>query len=415
MEKDKVRPIIIGICGGPLTGKSDLAKKISESVFPYYKVCIIHMSDYYKILTEEESKNKENYNFDKPNAIDFDLLISNIEMLINNKPVQLPKYDMVKYQREYEKEERKECQVIILEGIFSFYLDKIMNLMDLKIFIDVDKDIQLSRIIYKDLFDKNRELHSIIEKYHRYIKPGYNEYILPKIKLADIILHKVDETSIYIVSEYIRMQLHKILKEKDVFSFINEIIDQKYNYYNGKIILETEKSFVDFIKQIFLDFLNSKLVLGFIPYIRNKMISKLSSLLMKYLENNGGEVTVKRVDTLILDSDNIDNFEYKSKKYIFFYKTSILSDDDIKIPKKILSENKTCTLVIFTIFLAPKYADLILSKEINSTVITTIYFSDFFIKYENIIKSNETMFKDLEFKKLVIEKFKKDFNYERNE
>ena len=152
MEKDKVRPIIIGICGGPLTGKTELAKKISESVFPDYKVCIIHMSDYYKILTEEESKNIENYNFDKPNAIDFELLITNIEKLINNKPVQVPKYDMVKYQREYEKEEIKECQVIILEGIFSFYSDKILNLMDLKIFIDVDKDIQLSRIIYNDLF-----------------------------------------------------------------------------------------------------------------------------------------------------------------------------------------------------------------------------------------------------------------------
>ena len=45
--------------------------------------------------------------------------------------------------------------------------------MDLKIFIDVDKDIQLSRIIYKDLFDKNRELHSIIEKYHRYININF--------------------------------------------------------------------------------------------------------------------------------------------------------------------------------------------------------------------------------------------------
>ena len=415
MEKDKVRPIIIGICGGPLTGKTELAKKISESVFPDYKVCIIHMSDYYKILTEEESKNIENYNFDKPNAIDFELLITNIEKLINNKPVQVPKYDMVKYQREYEKEEIKECQVIILEGIFSFYSDKILNLMDLKIFIDVDKDIQLSRIIYKDLFDKNRELHSIIEKYHRYIKPGYNEYILPKIKLADIILHKVDETSIYIVSEYIRMQLHKILKEKDVFSFINEIIDQKYNYYNGKIILETEKSFIDFIKQVFLDFLNSKLVLGFIPYIRNKMVSKLSSLLMRYLKNNDGEMTVKRVDSLIMDNDNLENIDYKTKKYIFYYKTSILSDDDIKIPKKILAENKACTLVIFTIFLAPKYADLILCKEINSTVITSIYFSDFFIKYENIIKSNETIFSDAEFKKIIIEKFKNDFNYERNE
>jgi len=145
------------------------------------------------------------------------------------------------------------------------------------------------------------------------------------------------------------------------------------------------------------------------------MVSKLSSLLMRYLKNNDGEMTVKRVDSLIMDNDNLENIDYKTKKYIFYYKTSILSDDDIKIPKKILAENKACTLVIFTIFLAPKYADLILSKEINSTVITSIYFSDFFIKYENIIKSNETIFSDAEFKKIVIEKFKNDFNYERNE
>jgi hypothetical protein len=320
---------------------------------------------------------------------------------------------MLTYQRSYEKEKTSDCQVVIIEGIFSFYLDKILNLMDLKIFIDVEKDIQLSRIIYQDLFVKKRELHSIIEKYHKFIKPGYNEYIEPKIKLADIILHKVDNTSINIVSEYLRMQLHKILKEKDVFSFTNEIIDQKYSYYDGKIIVESDKGFVEFIKQVFLDFLNSKLEEGYIPYIRNKMITKLSSLLFKYLKNNEREFTVKKVDTLLFDTDELDNFDYKSKKYIFFYKTSILSNDDIIIPRKILSENKSCTLVVFTIFIAPKYADLILSKEINSTVITTIYFSDFFIKYENIIKSNQTLFNDEKFKSLLVEKFKLDYNYEK--
>ena len=413
MEKESIRPIIIGICGGPLTGKTELAKKILESILKDYKVCIIHMSDYYKILSEEEFKNKENYNFDKPGAIDFDLLYSNLEQIINNKPIYLPKYNMLTYQRSYEKEKTSDCQVVIIEGIFSFYLDKILNLMDLKIFIDVEKDIQLSRIIYQDLFVKKRELHSIIEKYHKFIKPGYNEYIEPKIKLADIILHKVDNTSINIVSEYLRMQLHKILKEKDVFSFTNEIIDQKYSYYDGKIIVESDKGFVEFIKQVFLDFLNSKLEEGYIPYIRNKMITKLSSLLFKYLKNNEREFTVKKVDTLLFDTDEPDNFDYKSKKYIFFYKTSILSNDDIIIPRKILSENKSCTLVVFTIFIAPKYADLILSKEINSTVITTIYFSDFFIKYENIIKSNQTLFNDEKFKSLLVEKFKLDYNYEK--
>ena len=415
MEKDNIRPIIIGICGGPLTGKTELAKRIQDSILPEYKACIIHMSDYYKILSEEEFKTKEAYNFDRPQAIDFELLISNLDLLINHRPVQLPKYDMITYQRTYSEKGINDCEVIILEGNFSFQNDKIFNLMDLKIFIDVDKDIQLSRIIYKDLFIKNRKLHTIIEKYHKFIKPGYNEFILPKRKFADIILQKVDKTAIDIVGGYLRMQLHKIFQENDVFSFINEIVDQKYSYYDGKIIVENEKIFVDFIKQVFIDFVNLKIEIGYIPHIRNKMISKLSFLLMRYLQNNEGELTIKRVDTLLFDNDNIENIDFKTKKYIFFYKTSILSDDDIKIPKQILAQNKSCTLVIFTIFIAPKYADLILSKEINSTVITTIYFSDFLIKYESIIKNNETVFNDKEFKKLMVEKIKNDYNYERNE
>ena len=174
-----------------------------------------------------------------------------------------------------------------------------------------------------------------------------------------------------------------------------------------------EKRFLDFIKQVFLDFLNMKLESGFIPYIKTKLVSMLSSPLIKYLKNNDREFTIKRVDKLLFDSDDMDNLELKDTKYIFFFKTSILSLDDIKIPKKILNDNKSCTLVILTIFIAPKCADLILSKEINSTVITTIYFSDFFIKYENIIKNNETIFNDKDFKQLIVEKFKMDFNYDK--
>ena len=59
---------------------------------------------------------------------------------------------------------------------------------------------------------------------------------------------------------------------------MNEITDRKYSYYNRKIIVENEKSFVSFIKQVLLDLLNSKSEKGFILYIRKKMISKLCSL-----------------------------------------------------------------------------------------------------------------------------------------
>ena len=193
METNNIRPFLIGICGGSSTGKSLLSEEISSLINSEYKVCKISLVNYYKNLSKEDYMRKEKYNFDKPEAIDFALLYSNLESLLNKKPIILPKYNINTYLREEPREEVKNCDVIILEGIFCFYEEKIRNLIDLKIFIDVDKDIQLSRIIYRDIFEKNRELKDIIIKYHKYIKPSFNEYILPTRKYADIILQKVNK------------------------------------------------------------------------------------------------------------------------------------------------------------------------------------------------------------------------------
>ena len=88
-----------------------------------------------------------------------------------------------------------------------------------------------------------------------------------------------------------------------------------------------------------------------------------------------------------------------------------MSESDIEGPQYILSKNKDCNLVIFSIILAPKYADLLLSKEITNTLFSTVYFSDFFIKFEKIIKGNEDVFNDKEFKQLFFEKVKSEINY----
>ena len=56
-----------------------------------------------------------------------------------------------------------------------------------------------------------------------------------------------------------------------------------------------------------------------------------------------------------------------------------------------------------------------MSKEITNTLFSTIYFSDFFIKFEKIIKGNEDVFNDKEFKKLFFEKVKREFNYSNEE
>ena len=420
MEANNIRPFLIGICGGSSTGKTLLLEEISSSIKSEYKVCKISIVDYYKNLSPEDYKKKEIYNFDKPDAIDFELLYSNLQSLLNKKPTKLPKYDMTTYFREDEKEEVLSCDVIIIQGIFCFYEEKIRNLIDLKIFIDVDNDIQLSNIIFRDIFEKNRELIDIIKKYHKYVKPCYNKYILPTRKYADIILQKVDKktSAIEIVSEYLRMQLNKMSKNDDsldLFSFMYEIIDSKYQYYDGKILVENDRLFVAFIKELFQDFVHKVLDENLIPFMREKLINMLISLLIRDLKMKRDAFYMPEIHLLLFDDENLEKYNFKNYKNIFYFKMSILSENDIEGPKYILSKNKDCNLFIFSIFLAPKYADLLLSKEINTTLFSTIYFSDFFIKFEDIIKGNFTIFKNKEFKDLFLEKIKNDFEYEKED
>ena len=359
MEQSNIRPFLIGICGGSLCGKNYLLEKIAKSIDSEFKICKISMVNYYKNLSNEDYKRKDDYNFDKPDAIDFNLLFSHLNSLLNKKPTKLPKYDINTCIRQDDQEEVNQCHVIMLEGIFAFYEERIRNLMDLKIFIDVDKDIQLSRIIYKDIFENGRELENIIRKYHKYVKPSYTKYILPTRKYADIILQKPGEKNCAgeIVSEYLRMQLSKMVnnQECELFSFINEIIDPKYQYFDGKILVENEKIFVPFIKEVFQDFIVGKLDADLIPYIREKMVNMLFSLLIRDIKKKMGEFSNPEDLLLLSDEDNLEKYnDFKSYKNIYYFKTVILSESDIEGPQFILTKNKDCNLVIFSIILAPK-------------------------------------------------------------
>ena len=66
-----------------------------------------------------------------------------------------------------------------------------------------------------------------------------------------------------------------------------------------------------------------------------------------------------------------------------------------------MSKNKDCNIIICSIFLAPRFAHLLLGKQMNSILFVTLYFSEFFIKYEKIINDDTLVFNDEELKKLV--------------
>uniref|UniRef100_A0A3B3C137 Uridine-cytidine kinase 1 like 1 n=1 Tax=Oryzias melastigma TaxID=30732 RepID=A0A3B3C137_ORYME len=92
---------VIGLCGGSASGKTTVARKIIEALdVPW--VVLLSMDSFYKVLSPEEQIQAANsdYNFDHPDAFDFDLLTHTLRKLKQGKSVKIPVYDFTMHGRQ---------------------------------------------------------------------------------------------------------------------------------------------------------------------------------------------------------------------------------------------------------------------------------------------------------------------------
>jgi uridine kinase len=86
-----------------------------------------------------------NYNFDLPEAVDWELFLSGLEDLLAGKPFNRPQYDSRLKIRSEDTVKVHPTEVIIVEGHLIFNNPDLLKHFDLKVFIDTDDDVRLSR------------------------------------------------------------------------------------------------------------------------------------------------------------------------------------------------------------------------------------------------------------------------------
>jgi len=203
---------VIGIAGGSASGKTSVAKKIIEGLdIPY--VVLLQMDSFFKGVDSEEDKLRAktgDYNFDCPAALDWDLMVKVLTKLKAGKAAKVPFYSFVEHRRIPSKsEDVYGASVLIFDGIMALYEPRLLDLMDMKVFVDTDADIRLARRIMRDISERGRQLPDILNQYNKHVKPGYNQYIGPTICNADVVIPRGRENHIAIklIIQHIKKQL----------------------------------------------------------------------------------------------------------------------------------------------------------------------------------------------------------------
>ncbi|KAI8374076.1 uridine kinase [Choanephora cucurbitarum] len=205
-------PYMIGIAGGSASGKTSVAERILKNLnVPW--VVIISMDSFYNILSPEDSKlaHQNRFDFDHPSALDYDLLYETLIKLKEGKSVTVPIYNFSTHSREEKTTTIYGANVIIFEGILALYDKRIRDLMDVKIFVDTDADIQLARRLQRDTLLRGRDVEGILDQYTRYVKPSFDNYVRPSMKHADVIIPRGLENAIAIdlITKHIQSQLQE--------------------------------------------------------------------------------------------------------------------------------------------------------------------------------------------------------------
>lgn len=182
-----MQPVVIGIAGGSGSGKSTVLRRIIERFGPEHIALLDHDS-YYRDLSHLPHDVRASYNFDHPDTLETSLMTTHLDLLIAGAAIDKPVYNFVTHSREVETIHISPRRVIIVEGILVLAEPTLVERMDIKLFVDTDDDIRLMRRIRRDIEERGRSIHSVLDQYERTVRPMHLEFVEPSKRRADVIL-----------------------------------------------------------------------------------------------------------------------------------------------------------------------------------------------------------------------------------
>lgn len=196
--------LVIGIAGGTGSGKTTVVRKIMEQL-PCDEIVVLPQDSYYYDSAHLPLEERQKINFDHPDSVEFDLLVSHLSKLCKGVTVNQPVYSYLTCTRMDETIQVKPKKVVIVEGILILSHPGLRKLMDLKVFVDAEPDDRLMRVIQRDIAERGRTVEKVLVRYEETVKPMHLQFIEPSKRYADLIVPQGgnNHVAIDILTQYI--------------------------------------------------------------------------------------------------------------------------------------------------------------------------------------------------------------------
>ena len=123
--------------------------------------------------------------------------------------------------------------------IYALYDQRLLDLMDLKIYVDTDLDICLSRRLTRDILYRGRDLAGAIKQWETFVKPNAVKHVNPTMNNADLVIPRGLDNLIAINLMIKHIQIQLALKSSAHLKYLKELgvnINFDVSKYNIKVL-----------------------------------------------------------------------------------------------------------------------------------------------------------------------------------
>tara|TARA_B100002003_G_C13960025_1_gene465080 strand:+ start:138 stop:767 length:630 start_codon:yes stop_codon:yes gene_type:complete len=191
MAVKNLKPYMIGIAGPSCSGKTALAKYLMKKL-GQDNCSVIQVDSYYHDLSHLTPKETDEHNYDHPGALEKNLLIEHISSIADGNNVYVPVYDYVTHTRTQDKRLLKPMKFILVEGLFTFYWERLRKVFNTTVFISVKDSVCFNRRVARDIKERGVTREYVINQYETTVRPMFNKFIKPTRAFANLIVNGED-------------------------------------------------------------------------------------------------------------------------------------------------------------------------------------------------------------------------------